>query len=75
MFEAEKSPIRAKCIRHCKNHNIFTLDWFMRCLDAEVILPWTKKDLWFAKPNDTESARDETSKTFLMNANGNILAI
>lgn len=69
VFDLEKPPMDAQCIRKIKKHSIWHLDWFMRCLDQETIVPWTKKDLWCDKMEDEKVVEERSMKVCLKEYN------
>lgn len=49
VFPTDTPTIQAQSVRKCQNYNIMHLDWFMRCLDEEKVVPWKEGDLWCEK--------------------------
>ena len=51
--------LRARNIASINQHNIAHVDWLLRCIAADELLPWAPADLFHATPTVKEQLRAE----------------
>lgn len=51
--------LRARNIASTNQHNIVRVDWLLRCIAANELLPWTPADLFHATPKVKEQLSTE----------------
>lgn len=51
--------LRARNIASVNQHNIVRVDWLLRCIAANELLPWTPADLFHATPTVKERLSTE----------------